>query len=124
MSIITSTNHIKKSMLTDSSYMIKSVQWHCHKSQPIAEWLGTLVENYRISPQVLLLGLQSLVWNYNRHMGLLWHELIVHSDSMSCLQAIKGENTRNLLIYRIMNLLWVLGEKDMSFLLDTIPLPH
>ena len=31
--------------------------------------------------------------NYYRHMGLVHHDVVVYSDSMSCLQAIEGEDT-------------------------------
>ena len=44
----------------------------------------------------------------------LWSRraVVVYSDSMSCLQAIEGEDTENPLICHIMNLLWALSDKD------------
>ena len=35
----------------------------------------------------------SLALNYNQHMGPVHHDIVVHSDSMSCLQAIEDEDT-------------------------------
>ena len=51
----------------------------------------------------------TLALNYYQHMGPVHHEVVVYSDSMSCLQAIEGEDTGNPLICHIMNLLgyWV-----------------
>ena len=37
----------------------------------------------------------SLALNYNQHMGPVHHDVVVYSDSMSCLQAIVGEDTEN-----------------------------
>ena len=39
------------------------------------------------------------------------HDVVVYSDSMSCLQAIEGEDTENPFICHIMNLLWSLSDK-------------
>ena len=39
------------------------------------------------------------------------HDVVIYSDSMSCLQAIEGEDTNNPLICQIMNLLWALRDK-------------
>ena len=40
------------------------------------------------------------------------HDVVVYSDSMSCLQAIEGEDTENPFICHIMNLFWPLSDKD------------
>ena len=65
----------------------------------------------------------SLALNYCQHMGPVRHDVVVYSDSMSCLQAIEGEATDNPLICHIMNLLWLLSDRGTrSFLLDTKPL--
>ena len=53
----------------------------------------------------------SLALNYYQHMGPVHHDVVVYSDSMSCLQAIEGEDTENPLICHIMNLLWSLSDK-------------
>ena len=37
----------------------------------------------------------SLALNYYQHMGPVHHDVVVYSDSMSCLQAIEGEDTEN-----------------------------
>ena len=37
----------------------------------------------------------SLALNYYQHMGPVHHGVVVYSDSMSCLQAIEGEDTEN-----------------------------
>ena len=46
----------------------------------------------------------SLTLNYYRHMVPVHHDVVVYSDSMSCLQAIEGEDTENPFICHIMNL--------------------
>ena len=46
-----------------------------------------------------------------QHMGPVHHDVAVYSDSMSCLQAIEGEDTENPFICHIMNLLWSLSDK-------------
>ena len=46
----------------------------------------------------------SLALNHYQHMGQVHHDVVVYSDSMSCLQAIEGENTENPFICHIMNL--------------------
>ena len=51
----------------------------------------------------------SLALNYYQHMDPVYHDVVVYSDSMSCLQAIEGEDTKNPFICHIMNLLWSLG---------------
>ena len=53
----------------------------------------------------------SLALNYYQHMGPVHHDVVIYSDSMSCLQAIEGENTENAFICHIMNLLWLLSDK-------------
>ena len=44
-------------------------------------------------------------------MGPVHHDVVVYSDSMSCLQAIEGEDTENPFTCHIMNLLWSLSDK-------------
>ena len=53
----------------------------------------------------------SLALNYYQHMGPVHHDVVVYSDSMSCLQAIEGADTENPFICHIMNLLWSLNDK-------------
>ena len=66
----------------------------------------------------------SLALNYYQHMGPIHHDVVVYSDSMSCLQAIEGEDTENLFICHIMNLLIEWQGHTCSFLLGTKPLWH
>ena len=67
----------------------------------------------------------SLALNSYQHMGPVNHDVVVYSDSMSCLQAIEGEDTENPFICHIMNLLWSEWQGHMcSFLLGTKPLWH
>ena len=63
----------------------------------------------------------SLVLNYYQHMGPVHHDIVVYSDSMSCLQAIEGEDTENPLICHIMNLLWLLSDKGTHVRFCWIP---
>ena len=51
-----------------------------------------------------------LALNYYQHMDPVHHDVVVYSDSMSCLQAIEGEDTENPFICHIMNLLWSLSD--------------
>ena len=52
-----------------------------------------------------------LALNYYWHMDPVQHNVVIYSDSMSCLEAIEGEDTNNPLICQIMNLLWALSDK-------------
>ena len=63
----------------------------------------------------------TLALNYYRHMGPVHHNVVVYSDSMSCLQAIEGEDTENPLICHIMNLLWLLSNKGTHVRFCWIP---
>ena len=53
----------------------------------------------------------TLALNQYQHMDPVQHDVIVYSDSLSCLQATEGEDTENPLICQIMHLLWALSEK-------------
>ena len=63
----------------------------------------------------------TLALNYYQHMGPVHHDVIVYSDSMSCLQAIEGEDTENPFICHIMNLLWLLNDKGTHIRFCWIP---
>ena len=63
----------------------------------------------------------TLALNYYQHMGPVHHDVIVYSDSMSCLQAIEGEDTENPFICYIMNLLWLLNDKGTHIRFCWIP---
>ena len=52
----------------------------------------------------------SLALNYYRHMGLVHHDAVIYSGSMSCLQAIEGEGIEKPFICHIMSLLWLLSD--------------
>ena len=54
-------------------------------------------------------------------MDPVQHDVIIYSVSMSCLQAIEGEDTDNPLICRIMNLLWALSDKGTRVCLCWVP---
>ena len=56
-------------------------------------------------------GYHFFILNYYQHMGPVHHDVVVYSDSMSCLQATEGEDTENPFICHIMNLLWSLSDK-------------
>ena len=47
----------------------------------------------------------TLALDYYRYTDPVKHDVVVYSDSMSCLQAIEGEDTENPLICHIMNLI-------------------
>ena len=63
----------------------------------------------------------TLALNYYQHMGPVHHDVIVYSNSMSCLQAIEGEDTENPFICHIMNLLWLLNDKGTHIRFCWIP---
>ena len=63
----------------------------------------------------------TLALNYYRHMGPVHHDVVVYFDSMSCLQAIEGEDTENPFICHIMNLLWLLSNKGTHVRFCWIP---
>ena len=58
----------------------------------------------------------SLALNYYQHMGPVHHDVVVYSDSMSCLQ-----DTENPFICHIMNLLWSLSDKGTHVRFCWIP---
>ena len=53
----------------------------------------------------------TLALNHYRYMGPVHHDVIVYSDSMSCLRTIESEDTENNFIYHIMNFFWFLSDK-------------
>ena len=63
----------------------------------------------------------SLALNYYQHMGPVHHDVVVYSDSMSCLQAIEGEDTENPFICHVMNLFWSLSDKGTSVRFCWVP---
>ena len=63
----------------------------------------------------------TLALDYYQHMEPVRHDVVVYSDSMSCLQAIEGEDTENPLICYIMNLLWLLSDKGTHVRFCCIP---
>ena len=63
----------------------------------------------------------SLALNYYQHTGPVHHDVVVYSDSMSCLQAIEGEDTENPFICHIMNLLWSLSDKGTHVGFSWVP---
>ena len=63
----------------------------------------------------------SLALNYYQNMGPVHHDVVVYSDSMSCLQAIEGEDTEKPFICHIMNLLWLLSDKGIRVRFCWIP---
>ena len=67
----------------------------------------------------------SLALNYYQYMGPV-HLYEVYPDSLSCLQAMKGEDTQKPFICHILTLLWSLSDKGTHCLclLDTKPLWH
>ena len=63
----------------------------------------------------------SLALNYYQHMDPVHHDVVVYSDSMSCLQAIEGEDTENPFICHIMNLLWSLSDEGTNVRFCWVP---
>ena len=63
----------------------------------------------------------TLALNYYRYMDPVQHNVVVYSDSLSCLQAIEGEDTENPFICHIMNLLWLLSDRGTRVQFCWIP---
>ena len=63
----------------------------------------------------------TLALNYYQHMGTVHHDVVVYSDSVSCLQAIEDEDTENHLICHIMNLFWFLSDRGTCVRFCWIP---
>ena len=63
----------------------------------------------------------SLALNCCHHMGPVHHDVVVYSNSMSCLQAIESEDTKNPFICHIMNMLWLLSDKGTCVCFSWIP---
>ena len=62
----------------------------------------------------------TLALNYYRHMDPEQQDVVIYSDSISCLQAIEGEDTNNPLICQIMNLLWAFSDKGTCEIVDQL----
>ena len=58
----------------------------------------------------------SLALNYYQQMGPVHNDVVVYSDSVSCLQAIEGEVTENHIICHKVSLLWLLVTRAHVFL--------
>ena len=63
----------------------------------------------------------SLALNHYRLIVPVHHNVVVYSDSISCLQAIEDEDTENPFICHIMNLLWVLSNRGTCVCFCWIP---
>ena len=63
----------------------------------------------------------TLALNYYQYMGPVHHDVVVYSDSMSCLLAIEDKDTENPFICHIMNLLWLLSDKGTHVRFYLIP---
>ena len=62
-----------------------------------------------------------LALNYYWYMGPVHHNVVFYSDSMSCLQAIEGEDAENPFNRHIMDLLWLLNDKGTHVRFYWIP---
>ena len=94
--------------------------WHCQNGETTCRQLSKrLPDNSTIfAAEATAI---SLALNYYQHMGPVHHDVVVYSDSMSCLQAIEGEDTENPFICHIMNLLWSLSDKGTSVRFCWVP---
>ena len=62
-----------------------------------------------------------LALDYYNTMPAVRHDVVIYSDSLSCLQAIEGEDTEHPRMCRIMNLLWKLRDKGTHVKFCWIP---
>ena len=63
----------------------------------------------------------TLALDYYLYMDPVQHDVVVNSTSMSCLQVIESEDTKNPLICHIMNLLWALSDKGTHVCFCWVP---
>ena len=98
---------------TDGSKMNES-GGSCGHQPPFPKWWDNLSPTVqKTSAPSLQLRLQPSVWHWTitntwaQSITMWWSTL----TQCSCLQAIEGEDTENLLICHIMNLLWSLSDK-------------
>ena len=63
----------------------------------------------------------TLALDYYLYMNPVQHDVVVNSTSMSCLQVIESEDTKNPLICHIMNLLWALSDKGTHVCFCWVP---
>ena len=63
----------------------------------------------------------TLALDYYLYMDPVKQDVVVYSDSMSCLQAIEAEDIENPLICHIMNLLWALSYKGTRVCFCWVP---
>ena len=54
----------------------------------------------------------ALAVNYNWYMGTVHHDVVVYSDSMSCLQAIESEDIENYFICYTRNVIWLSSNRE------------
>ena len=89
--------------------------WQHSANIRIARWWDGLLSPVQRLPNSTIFAAGAtaipLALSYYRYMGPVHHDVVVDSDSMSCLQAIEGEDTENPHICHIMNLLWLLSDK-------------
>ena len=69
----------------------------------------------------IFLGQMEFELNYYRHMVPVQHDVIIHCDAMSCLQAIESLDTNNPLVCHIMNLHWALSDQDTGVRFCWVP---
>ena len=107
---------------TDGSKMNESGGSSGHQP-PFPEWRDNLPPTVKKTITIFAAEATaiSLALNYYQHMGPVHHDVVVYSDSMSCLQAIEGEDTENPFICHIMNLLWSLSDKGTRVRFCWIP---
>ena len=74
--------------------------------RPLSKRLPDNSTVFAAEAQAIILAL-----DYYRHMEPVRHDVVIYSDSMSCLQAIEGEDTENPLTCHIMDLLWALYDR-------------
>ena len=63
----------------------------------------------------------TLALDYYWYMDPVHDDIVVYTDSVSCLQAIEGEDSENPLICHILNLLWLLSNKGTHVRFCWIP---
>ena len=111
---------------TDGSKMNEKVgaaaviNLHCQNGETTCRQLSKRLPDNSTIFAVEATGI-SLALNYYQHMDPVHHDVVVYSDSMSCLQAIEGEDTKNPFICHIMNLLWSLSDKGTCVRLCWVP---
>ena len=117
VSIAKLKNHTMKSTLMAPKWTAEwgQRQSSTANSRMVRQPAATCPKAYQTTAPSLLLMSQPSLW----HMGPVHHDLVVYSESISCLQAIECKDDENPFICHIMDLLWLLSDRAKAHVFDS-----